>query len=378
MNGVRTYYLYADEGLIAEYDSTGTEIRSYGYLPGTANSVAPLYTKENSQYYWYHNDHIGTPQQLVDDTGAVAWEARYTSFGKADPVTEIITNNFRLPGHYYDEETGLHYNGHRYYDPDTGRYLRTDPLGIDGGLNLYVYAMNSPLMFTDPDGLIARATWDNRHDVLAGAGLIPGLGIIPDALDTVLYAAEGDMGNAALSGLAMVPILGQGSRGAQYAAKYGDEALDGAKYVYKNADEAIAAGKATPQLTTTVITDTNRMLLAPQSKTFRDAKSRLRNSDGTFAYDGGSKRPNSNGVHGNTAGNQPAILYERYDSNGEFLKHGISQNPSKRYTQAELDGGYLIETQTGPRKDILKIERDLVETNPGPLNKEPWAGSKRK
>ncbi len=263
VNGVRTYYLYADEGLIGEYDSTGMEIRSYGYLPGTANGVAPLYTKENSQYYWYHNDHIGTPQQLVDDTGAVAWEARYTSFGKADPVTETITNNFRLPGHYYDEETGLHYNGNRYYDPATGRYLRTDPLGIDGGLNLYVYAMNSPLMFTDPDGLIARATWDNRHDVLAGAGLIPGLGIIPDALDTVLYAAEGDMGNAALSGLAMVPILGQGSRGAQYAAKYGDEALDAAKYVYKNADEAIAAGKATPQLTTTVITDTNRLLPAP-------------------------------------------------------------------------------------------------------------------
>ena len=150
-------------------------------------------------------------------------------------------------------------------DTVISRYLRTDPLGIDGGLNLYVYAMNSPLMFTDPDGLIARATWDNRHDVLAGAGLIPGLGIIPDAMDTVLYAAEGDMGNAALSGLAMVPILGQGSRGAQYAAKYGDEALDAAKYVYKNADEAIAAGRVTPQLTTTVITDTNRMLPAPTS-----------------------------------------------------------------------------------------------------------------
>ncbi|MBW2647104.1 MAG: RHS domain-containing protein, partial [Deltaproteobacteria bacterium] len=153
----RTYYLYTDQGLIAEYDNTGMEIRSYGYLPGTSDSIAPLYMKTNGSYYWYHNDHLGTPQQLADDTGAIVWEARYTGFGKASIETETIVSNFRLPGQYYDEETGLHYNGNRYYDPDTGRYLRTDPLGLEGGLNLYVYALNNPLMFTDPDGFMARA-----------------------------------------------------------------------------------------------------------------------------------------------------------------------------------------------------------------------------
>ena len=81
--------------------------------------------------------------------------------------------------------------------------------------------------------------------------------------------------------------------------------------------------------------------------------------------------------HGNTVGDQPATLYERYDADGNFLKHGISQNPGTRYTQKELNGGYLIETQTGPRKEILEIERDLVETNPGPLNQEPWAGIRK-
>jgi len=140
------------------------EIRSYGYLPGTSDSIAPLYMKTNGSYYWYHNDHLGTPQQLADDTGAIVWEARYTGFGKASIETETIVSNFRLPGQYYDEETGLHYNGNRYYDPDTGRYLRTDPLGLEGGLNLYVYALNNPLMFTDPDGMVARNARNSIND----------------------------------------------------------------------------------------------------------------------------------------------------------------------------------------------------------------------
>ena len=88
----------------------------------------------------------------------------------------------------------------------------------------------------------------------------------------------------------------------------------------------------------------------------------------------GANGPAPNKVHGNTAGKQPATLYEKYDKNGVFQKHGISQNPSKRYSQKELDGGFLIETQTGPRKNILEIERDLVERIPGPQNREPWAG----
>lgn len=109
--------------------------------------------------------------------------------------------------------------------------------------------------------------------------------------------------------------------------------------------------------------------------TFRSPDGRLRNADGTFAPDGGSRRV-SGGTHGNTAGSQPATLYERYDADGNFLKHGISQNPSTRYTQKELNGGYLVETQSGPRVEMLKIERNLVETKPGPLNKESWAGSR--
>ena len=58
-----------------------------------------------------------------------------------------------LAGQYYDQETGLHYNYHRYYDPKSGRYLTPDPIGLAGGINLYAYAYNNPVNLIDPFGL---------------------------------------------------------------------------------------------------------------------------------------------------------------------------------------------------------------------------------
>ncbi|MBZ0154544.1 MAG: hypothetical protein K8J09_23695 [Planctomycetes bacterium] len=110
--------------------------------------------------------------------------------------------------------------------------------------------------------------------------------------------------------------------------------------------------------------------------TYRDPAGKLRNANGTFAYDGGPKG-RTGGTHGNTAGAQEAFLYERFDADGNFLKHGVTQDLSTRYTLSELDGGYLISTQRGPRSEMLKVERNLVETNPGPLNREPWAGKRK-
>ncbi|OCQ08657.1 hypothetical protein AKH09_10800 [Vibrio parahaemolyticus] len=80
--------------------------------------------------YHVHNDHLGTPQALNDETGATVWKASYSPFGKATVTTEQIKFNLRFPGQYYDAETGLHYNWHRYYDPSLGRYLQSDRLGL--------------------------------------------------------------------------------------------------------------------------------------------------------------------------------------------------------------------------------------------------------
>ena len=268
---VVTTFVYDSQSVIEEYTASSLE-RIFIYADTLDD---PVLVEVNGQDYYYLKDSQHSVKAILDAGAALVESYNYNPFGlmmiSDDQGTDITTtgstigNPFGYTGRRWDNDSGLWYYRNRMYSASLGRFMQRDPAGYVDGLNLYTYVLNNPLGYTDPRGLMAKAAWDNRHDVLAGAGLLPGLGIIPDALDTALYISEGDMGNAALSGLAMIPILGQGSRGAQYAAKYGDEALDAAKYVYKNADEALAAGKATPQLTTTVITDTNRLLPAPNS-----------------------------------------------------------------------------------------------------------------
>ena len=103
--------------------------------------------------YYYHNDHLGTPQIMTNDSAAVVWEANYTPFGEADITVETVTNNLRFAGQYYDHETGLHYNYFRDYDPELGRYIQSDPIGLAGGINTYAYVEGNPINYTDPLGL---------------------------------------------------------------------------------------------------------------------------------------------------------------------------------------------------------------------------------
>lgn len=116
-------------------------------------------TLETAVYY-IHNDHLGTPQAMSDSEGAAVWRGIYGPFGQTgvdedpDGDGKVVSFNLMFPGQYYDRETGLHYNYYRMYDPSTGRYLESDPIGLDGGLNTYAYVYGNPLSFTDPFGLI--------------------------------------------------------------------------------------------------------------------------------------------------------------------------------------------------------------------------------
>jgi RHS repeat-associated protein len=90
---------------------------------------------------------------MTDINGTLVWSADYRPFGQADITVNTVANNFRFPGQYWDNETGLHYNWHRYYDPGIGRYLRADPIGLNGGIIHYIYVQNDPVRWVDPNGL---------------------------------------------------------------------------------------------------------------------------------------------------------------------------------------------------------------------------------
>ncbi|WP_372723944.1 RHS repeat-associated core domain-containing protein, partial [Immundisolibacter sp.] len=100
-----------------------------------------------------HADHLQTARLATDQSQAIVWRWEGSAFGDTPPEElSTITVNLRFPGQYYDQETGLHYNWNRYYDPATGRYTTSDPIGLDGGLNTYLYAGANPLRYTDPTG----------------------------------------------------------------------------------------------------------------------------------------------------------------------------------------------------------------------------------
>ena len=156
VNNTRTWFFYADEGLIGEYDSSGAQTKAYGYQPDSTWTTDPVFQKTNNKYYFYQNDHLGTPQKLTDTQGNVVWSARGQGFGETIvDAGSTVTNNLRFAGQYYDAETGLHYNWMRYYDPKTGRYFTSDPIGLAGSINTYLYARANPLSNIDPDGLKA-------------------------------------------------------------------------------------------------------------------------------------------------------------------------------------------------------------------------------
>jgi len=104
--------------------------------------------------YYYINDHLGTPQKVVDETGSIVWAGDYKPFGVVNETVNSFGNRFRFAGQYHDDESSHHYNYHRYYDPRIGRYLKADKLGIGGRFNhLYVYAKNHLIIYIDSAGL---------------------------------------------------------------------------------------------------------------------------------------------------------------------------------------------------------------------------------
>jgi RHS repeat-associated protein len=137
-------------GLLAENDLHKGQTADYIYLNGKPiGEVNPT----NGKLYFTHTDRLGTPQTLTDSTQAVAWHTTYQPFGATNLITgPLVVQSLRLPGQQFDPESGFNHNGFRDYTPTLTRYLQTDPIGLLGGFNTYVYAEANPARYVDASG----------------------------------------------------------------------------------------------------------------------------------------------------------------------------------------------------------------------------------
>lgn len=160
VNGATTLWYWDGDRIAAELGPGGA-LRVYVYADalaltplGFTDYDSPEADPESGRSYFIVSDQIGAPVRVEDTAGQEVWSARLAPYGAAEVQPgSVIELSLRFPGHHSDPETGLHYNRFRYYSPELGRYLQSDPLGITGGLNLYTYPAN-PLNNVDVRGLM--------------------------------------------------------------------------------------------------------------------------------------------------------------------------------------------------------------------------------
>jgi RHS repeat-associated protein len=198
-----TVYHYDIRGnLILETDASGIPQAAYVWVD---DQPLVQITKSGSTdtLSYLHTDHEGAPRLATSATKAVVWHWEGRAFGESAP-TGSVTVNLRYPGQYADAETGLHYNWHRYYDPRMGRYVSSDPIGLRGGLNTYLYAAANPLRYIDPLGL--DLTFGQQLIVNTAVGVGSAVGsLIPNPLGPL---ASGAAGGALAGGIATALIPG--------------------------------------------------------------------------------------------------------------------------------------------------------------------------
>ncbi|HNG37154.1 MAG TPA: RHS repeat-associated core domain-containing protein [Nitrosomonas sp.] len=180
VNGPYRFVYDSDGKLIGEYDKNGPRQETV-WLDDTPIAVIKKNSTGEFTVYQIHADHLNTPRAILDSQNRVVWQWHSGAFGETLPEEDPdgdgakFEYNLRFPGQYWDKETNLHYNYFRDYDPETGRYISPDPIGLMGGMNVWGYVGQRPMGFVDSYGLWAIGDPLSQGIVNAIAGFGDGI-----------------------------------------------------------------------------------------------------------------------------------------------------------------------------------------------------------
>jgi len=177
-SGAPTNFLYDEQGRLLSESSVGGS-RAYVWADDTL--VATVNGSGTVNYV--HTDHLGTPRAVTTTAGTTiwAWPWLRNPFGEQPASGSAYTLNLRYPGQYYDQETGLNYNYFRDYEAGTGRYIESDPIGLEGGISTYTYIESDPLNGLDAEGLSSVPVGCNGGCHSPAPGLPPGPSPFPQS-----------------------------------------------------------------------------------------------------------------------------------------------------------------------------------------------------
>ncbi len=239
-----TQYQFDQTGLLLEESNNQGNPAAADYIYLDDGRPVATLSPGAGTLAFLHTDQLGTPQLATGSSQGVVWSANYQPFGQTANVQAAIVQDLRLPGQQVEFETGFNHNGFRDYVPNLGRYLESDPIGLAGGTNTYVYVLDNPVIGVDPLGDVCvrrgSSCVDSRGKKVSSQRAVKGKGCSPT--DTGCKITLATRRKSGISGTSYVL---EGRLSAAQAKAYQAVRVG---YIVKNGKKVLLKGNCTAQV----------------------------------------------------------------------------------------------------------------------------------